>query len=457
MAIAGFLNTLFTSFSENNIEYCVLRNYEDMPDKVSNDIDICISKKQMDASVLLLCNAAGKTGWSLHLIIEKDGCSGFYFFKISGDELHQICFDLFPGYNYKGISLLSSSQVLDSGMAHKNFKIPGREIEIYLKFLSPLLHNGAVKEKYKHEIRLMADSQSSTFKKLLNSAIGEKLTCFILILMKNQDWDRLEKAHPLIAKAFIRESRAKNVFAFYRNKILYKYRQIKRIFNPKGLIIAVSGPDGSGKTSVIKEISSQMEKTFPPDKVIKYHWRPGLLPPLHRIFRGGISKKKGVETDFTNPHGKPPYSAPVSVLRLLYYSLDFILGYWVNIYIKKAKGNLIIFDRYYDDFFIDKTRFRLKLPDIVIAIISKLIPEPDMYFFLEASADNIFSRKPELSKSELERQLKQYSIQIISKRNGYKIDANQKQAKAARDLCLEMVQFMAGREKLHFGKQRKNL
>ena len=37
-----FLNKLFDSFNEENLKYCILRNYEKLPYNIGNDLDLLL-------------------------------------------------------------------------------------------------------------------------------------------------------------------------------------------------------------------------------------------------------------------------------------------------------------------------------------------------------------------------------------------------------------------------------
>jgi thymidylate kinase len=67
----------------------------------------------------------------------------------------------------------------------------------------------------------------------------------------------------------------------------------------------------------------------------------------------------------------------------------------------RSRGELIVFDRYYYDYLIQPG---ISLPHWLISSGFRLIPQPDLIFYLKNNPAVILSRKAELTKDELERQ-----------------------------------------------------
>lgn len=164
----------------------------------------------------------------------------------------------------------------------------------------------------------------------------------------------------------------------------------------KSLVISFLGPDGSGKSTVIDGLMSA-ELRFN-DKSY-FHLKP--LKP---------SKVNGVKIVVVDPHKYPPYSNWKSYLKLLFFIFQYNIGWVKNITPLKKKGNLVIFDRYYDDLLIDNRRYRYGGKIKIAQFISKFIPKPDIYFVLTANAKVIYARKQEVPFEELERQVLEYRL-----------------------------------------------
>jgi thymidylate kinase len=173
----------------------------------------------------------------------------------------------------------------------------------------------------------------------------------------------------------------------------------------RGLFIVLIGPDGSGKSSVINSMLQQAASTH----AVRFktiHWRPAWLPHIGELFGKKLTYDPAY-TDFT-PHKAPPSGYIGSALRLLYYTIDFSLGFSLKIRPLLKAGVHIVFDRYYYDFIVDPERSRVKLQETVPYALLKMVPEPDFVFFLDNDPEVIFSRKKELTLPEIRRQLEKY-------------------------------------------------
>ena len=168
----------------------------------------------------------------------------------------------------------------------------------------------------------------------------------------------------------------------------------------KGLFVVLLGPDGSGKSTVVTNISKICNSDY--NDVWRFHWRPGLLPKLSR-------NKAVQDIKNCNESGKPPatskYGFGLSLLRYLYYLSDFVVGYWLIVRPKRRKGFLILGERWYYDVIVSPERYGFALPKWLISIGSVVVPNPDLTVLLEADPVAIHQRKPELSTEHIRSQL----------------------------------------------------
>jgi len=165
---------------------------------------------------------------------------------------------------------------------------------------------------------------------------------------------------------------------------------------PHGRSIVLVGADGSGKTTVADRIERLGQEAG--WRTVRLHWRPELLPSPRRF----VGQKPC--SDPSKPHSRPPHSVIVSALLLLYYYLDFVLGYLVKIALAKRHGSLIISERYFYDAIFDPRRHRLQDIDWLARILANLLPKPDVIVLLYGEPSVLHSRKLELTITEIIRQ-----------------------------------------------------
>ena len=86
-----------------------------------------------------------------------------------------------------------------------------------------------------------------------------------------------------------------------------------------------------------------------------------------------------------------------------YYSVDYILGYFLRVKPVTRITRLAIFDRYYTDIICDSRRSRIYLPVKFLYVWGRcFIPSLDYNILLTASTETILARKKELDKEGIE-------------------------------------------------------
>jgi thymidylate kinase len=173
-----------------------------------------------------------------------------------------------------------------------------------------------------------------------------------------------------------------------------------KFFRPSGLFVVLIGPDGSGKSTVSKGLQTYLNPLFQGSKYFHAHFKN--LPRLRDLLRHlGFKAPDASPADPSEMRQAGPVPNRLrSVIFLIYYGIDYLLGYPV-IFRARGRGQLIIFDRYYYDYLIQPG---MTLPHWLLTLVMRLIPNPDAVVYLKNNPDVILSRKPELTRQELERQ-----------------------------------------------------
>nr|NJM03235.1 hypothetical protein [Desulfobacula sp.] len=189
----------------------------------------------------------------------------------------------------------------------------------------------------------------------------------ISLWIKDNKFSILHDAMPELKKHLIKNTRP-SARDFFREA----GRKIKRVFQPTGIIIALLGPDGCGKSTLGAILQKELAPAF--RGIRCFHLRPNFFS----------FKKGGTNAPVYDPHAQKPRSAIASALKLIYFLLDYVLGFIFVLYPLKARSHLILFDRYYHDLMIDPKRYRYKAPMWLAMLIGYLIPKPDLFLVLDA-------------------------------------------------------------------------
>jgi thymidylate kinase len=199
-------------------------------------------------------------------------------------------------------------------------------------------------------------------------------------------------------------------------RIIFNYRKYAKTF-------AVIAPDGTGKTTFLDTLIEQLNYYYVNDendhRFHVYHFRPEILPNL-----GQVGEKAGVmkqDTDFTNPHRSKPANPISSLMRIAYYTLDYIIGWQKCVRNDVHYDRYSVFDRYSYDFIVDPLRTKLNLPKWLRSFFVALTPQPKIVFYLDADPQVIYERKQELTLEEIERQVGEYRELANSNPKKFKI------------------------------------
>lgn len=185
----------------------------------------------------------------------------------------------------------------------------------------------------------------------------------------------------------------------------------------KGLLVVFEGTDGSGKTTIIDALPSQIN--YRKDEIVYYHWRPGFIKSPNK------NSNENTGEICTDPHGKQPYGKLVSLGKFLYFNLDYIFGYQFKIKKDLREDKLVVFDRYYYDYYLDKMRYRLDISDTWLNFCLRMIPKPDYTFLLVGDAETLYNRKKEISIEEIQEQVNKLLAMKQKFTNSIVIDVNQ--------------------------------
>lgn len=177
--------------------------------------------------------------------------------------------------------------------------------------------------------------------------------------------------------------------------------------------IAFLGCDGSGKSAVISELTRKLESEG--IQVYFGHWRPQAID-------AGAEQEMAATAD--DPHGQVPRGVLMSVVKLGWLLANWWAG-WFRVLRRQAGDGQLLFDRYHGDLLVDPRRYRYGGSMWLARVVSRMMPQPDLVFFLDADPQVLLSRKQEVSEEALTVSRKAY-LELTKTHERFRvIDASQ--------------------------------
>lgn len=406
---AGHITAVIDCLNQS-AEYAVLRNYAGLPDvNHSRDIDIIISAKDFRAVRKALVNAIIETGWKILTYLHSDRLVTFVCGIQRENNTELVQWDFFMNTSVFGIVLMDADEFL----TRRKFNGFLYHVDAEDEFLDKYLYNRAVGSLYPAKYKSLRQqvANSDAVKSRLSQIYG---------VSSLVECDKMSGNRLLLHALW--HNITKHTFGTVRRITFFLYTFIGNyICSDTGFSIGFTGPDGAGKTTVISLLIERLSPVF--TKAHRYyHFRPELFKNISDVAQSAGLKKE-VDREYSSPHRGGETRKFSSLLRLLYYATDYILGYFLCVKPTVRITRLAIFDRYYTDIICDSRRSRIFMNYKFLYWFGRLfIPALDYNILLTADVDTILVRKKELSREEISSINKK--ISYLSKKAGYKVVYN---------------------------------
>jgi thymidylate kinase len=382
-----FLRALFRLLDEHSVRYCVLHSWESLPYELPSDLDVAIHP----ADRLKLPIVFRRLQEEDYLLIQSLNYSvaAFYFVFcwFDGLSLHSVPLDFIFEHWRSGLSVPSIKDVTAQRERYQDMWIPSPPHQ-FAYLLAKKTWKGKASNTQLQRLQYLVESLGQSEAEAIAGEIflGKWNRRLVNACLAGSLPGTLERARhlPWLTAAF------RHPLRLARHAWEQAIRLTRRWLYPTGLLVAVLGPDGSGKDTVIHGMSNEIRRGF--RRMAFYHWRPKLI----------LARKSARRV--TDPHADAPRGAVVSSLYLIGFFLDYWFGYALRIRHLLTRGYLVVFDRYFYDVIVDPKRARFGGPAWFAQFLARLVPRPDITIVLDADEHVMYARKGELSVEELQRQ-----------------------------------------------------
>lgn len=433
----SFLTAFFKTLNSSGIFYSVLRNHEHLPDTTNgSDLDILIDKSMKSDFFNLLNIVSAKYNGKIISYIDSSICPRVCvmgYKKTGWGLMIDVHYDVISYQNH--ILITKENIIKNTHQNQKKISVLNKKVDALNGLFKELLNNKNCSKRHWDEFK--KSSLNKIFLNEIFTNIKKQKLVSVLMSLENKDFSK-KNMNNLIFEL-------NKYFSVKKTYHLINISKLYRLIKQPGFTIAFIGTDGSGKSTMIKNIIPTLNDAFH-NSVYYEHMRPNLFPSIAELFDNNYQEKN---ITITNPHASSTSGFFVSLLRWFYYTLDYTFGFYFKIFpIKAIRSSVWIFDRYYYDYLIDPKRSRIKLPKFIFKFGMFFIPEPDIVFCLGADPKNIQNRKPELPIGEVKRQVNLLKKFCNNHKRSFWIDTDKDIEDSSKDVLNAIVEMMSRRFKI---------
>ncbi len=405
--IEPLLAKFFAKLDESGILWAVAHGWEGLPRFARHDVDVVVERRNIKSVERIIRDSVTDTGWHIYGHFRNSGLFS-YWMLLQGEEISYFQIDILTGGGMRGIPFFSLSIKDELGGRWRNeagiWCLPYAHAGATVLIKEMIAHSRVDGELRHRQIKTAILTDGERFRALMLDAVKspsvvEKITqaCY------EDRWDDLSQYGDIVRQGVLR-FRFRNVPSMTR--YVYDYFRF-RFFPFLRLFVAIVGPDGCGKTTIAEGIIKHFDKRpFLNNMTIHSNFRFTIrLREIKRFVYSLFGKK--IEFAPEPPPGTrgmgmtPPLSCLQSMFYVLYYGILLALGR-IQLWMWRTYSSLLVADRYFYDYYY--MYGHSKSPAWFKNLVGVIVPKPQLVFFLDRPAEEIFVQKPELEIAEIKRQ-----------------------------------------------------
>lgn len=381
---------VFQILNKNKLNYVIIK-YPFLIKKEISDVDVLLDEKSYGKFKQILL----KQGFRVH----NDEKVEKYKTMMKKD----IFVHLHREIAWGGLKVLDSKAVLRRKQKFKNFFVPSFE-DILLINVMHLIFEVRKMREYEQKLFTLLLKKSLDFGYIDSHLKKFGLSKIFYKVLKNRKIN-----NKMIINAYFSRLLKKDLLSGIFGLFIVRFRALLRIFSLKrrGKLVALIGPDGSGKTTVADELNKNFGF-----KTVYGGWKHHILPTAKLQSAFGKTKKgREMVAKAKEKRKKSKKSSVFREFSLLHFFFEHLIRYLLRAYPKLRKNKNVVVDRYFYDIFLqDPKAFTSR----VINLCLKVFPKPDLIVNLYNKPEIILKRKKELTKAGIA--IQQERIAKLSKK-----------------------------------------
>ena len=405
-------------------ELCILHGYKGYPENIGSDVDVVSRDPTSIPHILSEQGVADVVQTFRHEATS-------YILRGRDDDTHGLLnLDVATGCAHEGLILMGGEELLSTSRPYKFFRVPspGREFVCYLVRRSA---KGSLDDARARRLGELYGEDPVECAEQVRRFFREPEAALILEAARSGDWAAVRGDLARLYGAAMDGRRLAHPLGGLRYRLEVFRGRVERLIRPPGLMVALLGVDGAGKSTVMSRIEGDLAPIF--WSVKRYHRRP-LASALRwrerylsqRQNEAGEASGLAVPPAPHEPHAMPSRGLAASLAKLGFWWVDYALfGYALDVRPRLVRHALVMFDRYYDDLLVDPRRYRYGGPMWLARVVGRLVPRPHLVVLLDAPPELLWARKREVAPEETARQRNAYLKLVKGLPNGHIVDASE--------------------------------
>ena len=435
---AEALGALFGGMAERRLRHAALKDFENLPYGVGGrEIVMVVHPDDLHAARALVAKIAHAKGLQLANYFADDLLTQFALLRRYTDgRLQQIKICFITCSETYGIRMLSAENMPADLPLHKGVPVLADPMPLLDMWLFHLLICRPLSLKYNRELADIAQRECAALTAMLLRFLSDARVSELVVGLTAGEGSTLVLSRSERRQALVWLWTGQGISTL-PSSLRFAGFLLRDWLRPDGVFLSVSGPDGSGKTTVIDMVISQL-RTIYGDNIVHYaHVRPTILPRIAEVAKKAHAIE-AVDQNYDRPHRAKPSGLVGSAARLGYYWLDYMGGYFCSIRPMLKRREVMLFDRYYYDMIADSFRSRISLPMPLLRFMGGILPLPEYAFFIHVDPKEIYRRKQELTMDQIVQLNERYGDLA---RRGWLIEINNNHApeKAAAQIVDHIV------------------
>lgn len=392
VAPGQFVLSLLTKLEIDGLPYAYLRNYQDLPASVGNDVDLLVAPGRRRDALGLIRAAATGCGWRVLKVVEFSPLSVFL---VRNDGVEWLHIDLFDRLEWHWVEYADASVVLARRRHNGMLFHPAPGDEVYLNVCTRLVYSACVRDKHRQQAdNLVAREGVAAVHEAFALHLPANPGRTLAQAVAGGDWQAVKagagalRRQVILHHGLLRPRRGlAGLGRFFR-------RSMARLLRPPGPFLVFVGADGVGKTTVIDGIVPLLHGITGRTDPLCFDWEP---------CQKDIRDVGTPSPAMSGPPHMPPRGPAASLVYLTCHWLGIWWGWIRFILPARARNRAVIGECYAFDLVFDPARFGLRVPGCILRLAALTVPQPDLVVALQASPNAIHARKPELPQSQVDR------------------------------------------------------